>query len=195
MSSKAAVVDADQSKLDIDRLKEYKDNKKLKCQVHPVHSLYIWNYAETIQYSKDWDDITLRCRGLVTDFNGNVVAQCFPKFFNFEENQHTATDNYRCFNKMDGSLGILFHYNDEWIFASRGSFASEQSAKAMEMLQAQHPNYVDLDKTKSYIFEIIYPENRIVVNYFDDEKLIYLSSFEPNGTEFMLMNEMKDLGQ
>jgi RNA ligase len=75
------------------------------------------------------------------------------------------------FEKMDGSLGILFNYNGEWILSSRGSFTSDQAVKGTELLQKY--DYKRLDPQYTYLFEIIYPENRIVCQY-DYEDLVLL---------------------
>jgi RNA ligase len=77
---------------------------------------------------------------------------------------------------MDGSLGILFCYGDEWIMATRGSFTSEQAIKGMEILKRKYPVF---DRAwlqeYAYLVEIIYPENRIVVDY-GKEKITFLSA-------------------
>jgi RNA ligase len=57
---------------------------------------------------------------------------------------------------MDGSLGILFKYEKEWVLATRGSFTSEQSIKGFEMLE--NYNYEKLHKDYTYLFEIIYDQ-------------------------------------
>ena len=186
---------------DLKKLYKYEEKGKLRSSIHPYHNLSIWNYREIVHYQDEWDDITLNCRAtIIKNDTGEIVARAFPKFFNYEENKHTPTDSFRIFNKADGSLGILFFYKEsstdsgQWIFASRGSFISEQAIKGKEILDELYPQYVDLDKNLSYVFEIIYPENRIVVNYGSDRKLIYLSSFETNGVEHLLLNEMKEKG-
>jgi RNA ligase len=131
-----------------------------------------------------WDDITLNCRGLVLDNEGNVIAKPFPKFFNYEEHkpEDIPNENFEVYEKMDGSLGIVFHYNDEWHVATRGSFTSEQAIKGKELLDTQY-NVSSLRKTRTYLFEIIYPENRIVVDYGDDEKLILLAVMDTESGE------------
>lgn len=111
-----------------------------------------------------------------------------------EEEKHTHMDEYKVFEKLDGSLGILFFYDNEWIFASRGSFISNQSVEGMKILNEKFPQYKDLDKTKSYNFEVIYPDNRIVVNYGTIRTVIYLTSFDTNGVEYLDIDQMKELG-
>jgi len=152
-------------------LNKYVEDGLLYKQIHPTLDLTIWNYSEKVQYESLWDEITLMCRGLVTNSKGDIVARPFKKFFNIEENKYTPSSEFDVFDKMDGSLGILFFYGGESVFATRGSFTSEQSIKGFEMLQKY--DYDKLHKDYTYLFEIIYDDNRIVVRY-DFEDLILL---------------------
>jgi RNA ligase len=153
--------------------KYYQDGLLLK-QTHPIYDLTIWNYSPKVQYDRLWDDITIQCRGLVTNSKGNIVARPFKKFFNYEEYspEDIPNEDFVVYEKMDGSLGILFNYNNEWILATRGSFTSPQAIKGKEILNKHDISSIRKDNT--YLFEIIYPENRIVVDYGDEEKLVVL---------------------
>jgi len=156
-------------------LNRYYEKGLVYKQVHPTLPLTIWNYSEKVQYEGLFDGVTLNARGLVTDDKGNIVARPFKKFFNMEENKHTPTEDFDVFEKMDGSLGILFYYQDRWVMATRGSFVSEQAIKGFEMLK--NYDYEKLHKNYTYLFEIIYKENRIVVQY-DYDDLILLGMIE-----------------
>jgi len=172
-------------------LNEYFDKGLLYKQVHSTLDLTIWNYTEKVQYESLWDDITLMCRGLVTNSNGDIVARPFKKFFNMEEGKHTPTSEFDVYYKMDGSLGILFYYKDEWVFATRGSFNSDQSIKGFEMLEKY--NYDKLHKYYTYLFEIIYDDNRIVVNY-DFEDIVLLGMINTkSGYEVDLYSDGDDI--
>lgn len=164
--------------MDIKLLTQYENEGWLYSQHHPSLPLIIWNYSQSTQFEGFWNDITLATRGLVTDESGNVVARPFKKFFNIEEGRFTPTPDYKVFEKMDGSLGILFYYNDEWIFATRGSFTSDQAIRGRQILNKYKYRYLPTDTT--YLFEIIYGnsiletidielENGNVIRYlFDD---------------------------
>jgi RNA ligase len=171
-------------KYDLNILSKYIDEGLVIKQVHPTLPLVIYNYSRECQYNSKWDDITLNCRGLVLDNDGNVIAKPFPKFFNYEEHkpEDIPNENFEVYEKMDGSLGIFFHYAGEWHMATRGSFTSEQAIKGMEI--AMRYNY---DKFCvpgfTYLFEIIYPENRIVVDYGKEERLVLLGIINPEGNE------------
>jgi RNA ligase len=146
-------------------LNQYKEEGKLYSQVHPSLPLTIWNYTPKVQYEGLWDDITLMCRGLVTDNSGKIWARPFMKFFNLEENRHTPTDNFEIFEKLDGSLIIGFWYNGEFVLASRGSFTSDHALKAKEILDSKYPKFRAFAyPNTTYCFELIGFE-QIVVSY------------------------------
>lgn len=172
-------------------LNKYYEDGLLYKQVHPQLDLTIWNYTEKVQYESLWDDITLMGRGLVTNQEGDIVARPFRKFFNIEEDKHTPTEEFTVYEKMDGSLGILFFYNDVWVLATRGSFTSDQAVKGFEMLK--NYEYEKLHKDYTYLFEIIYEENRIVVKY-SFEDLVLLGMIETKtGYEVDLYGEGNDI--
>lgn len=148
----------------------------LYSQSHPTLPLTIYNYTDKVQWEGLWDDITLMSRGLVVDNLGNIVARPFKKFFNLSEGRTEVTDSYDIFEKLDGSLGILFFYGGKWILASRGSFTSEQAKKGKKLLD-KYCDYSELDKNNTYCFEIIYPENKIVVEYNGFEGCILTAIF------------------
>lgn len=161
----------------IDDLNRYYDDGLLTKQTHPSLPLYIWNYTPKVQIDKLWDEITLQCRGLVTDYDGNVIARPFSKFFNYSELEVDKVPNeqFRIFEKADGSLGILFYYQGQWVFASRGSFTSDYANKAKDIFEKNgNPRYDLLNEENTYLFEIIFPEGRIVVDYGNVEKLVLL---------------------
>ena len=161
----------------LEKLNKYLEDGLLYNQVHPTLDLTIWNYTEKVQYEGLWDDITLMCRGLVTNSKGEIVARPFKKFFNMEEGKHTPTSEFEVYEKMDGSLGIFFYYNGEPIFATRGSFTSDQAIKGREILNKYNWQYGTYEGY-TYLFEIIYPENRIVVDYNGLEELVVLGVIE-----------------
>lgn len=155
---------------------KYEEKGLLYKQTHPSLPLTIWNYTDKVQYENLWDDITSSCRGLVTDNQGKIVARPFKKFFNLSEGRTNITSDYTLFEKLDGSLGILFFYVNQWIFASRGSFTSDQAIRGKELLD-KNCNYEFLDKNNTYCFEIIYRENKIVVDYGNFEGVILTGVF------------------
>jgi RNA ligase len=165
----------------LEKLNKYYEDGLLYKQVHPSLPLTIWNYTEKVQYENLWDEVTLMCRGLVTDDTGDIVATPFQKFFNIEEGKFEPTEKFEVYEKMDGSLGIVFWYRGQWVVATRGSFTSDQANKAREILRKYNTDIMFRHLT--FCFEIIYPENRIVLDYGTDEKLVLLGTFDKNGKE------------
>jgi len=174
-------------------LDKYVSDGWLISNRHPHLPLTIYNYSQATQYEGKWDDITISCRGLILDDNGNVIARPFKKFFNIEEEKHVPTEDFKVYDKMDGSLGILFWYNNDWHLATRGSFTSDQAIKGKEILSKYDLRWLSPEFT--YLFEIIYPENRIVVNYGNDEKLVMLGEVHTEtGTEDTDFSEYENFG-
>ena len=167
-------------------LHEYKAKGLVKVQRHPRHDLFIWNYTDVVQVKNLWDDVTSRARALVTDESGHIIAHSFRKFHNIEAGLYTPTPKFTVHEKMDGSLILLFKYKDEWIISSRGSFTSEQARAAQNMLSEKYASATHvLPDTYTYCFEVIYPGNRIVVDYGNRAELVFLAAFRTDGTEAM----------
>jgi RNA ligase len=172
--------------LDISFLQELIANGYVRRQVHPSEPLAILNYAEKTGFEKAWNDVTRACRGLIYNVDTlEVVARPFYKFFNYEElgpefvfpsGRVTVTD------KQDGSLGILYPLpSGGWAVATRGSFASDQALHATKLFNDKFFNCLAalcLYLCITYLFYIIYPENRIVLNYGDMDALVLLGSID-----------------
>jgi hypothetical protein len=151
-------------------------------QVHPTLPLTIWNYSEKCQYENIWNEYLLMCRGLVTNDKGNIVARGFNKFFNIEEGKFEPTENFEVWEKMDGSLLLVFWYEGQWVVATRGSFTSDQSIKGIELLKKYNTDIMFRHLT--FCFEILFPQNRVVVDYGDYEGLVLLGTFDTTGKEY-----------
>jgi RNA ligase len=176
--------------IDKNKLAQYIEEKWIISQVHPTLPLTIYNYSQSTQFERKWDEITLACRGLVLDENGTIVARPFKKFFNWEEiKDHPEFPAskfampYEVFDKEDGSLGIGFFYKGTFVVATRGSFTSDQAIRATTLLKKYDLSAAANFSTMTFLFEIIYPENRIVVDYKGEEKLVMLGMVETSTGE------------
>jgi len=162
-------------------LQQMLDERMITVQKHPDADLFIYNYTNKAQYDRVWNEITLQCRGLILDADFNIVARPFKKFFNLEEHpaNEIPTGPFEVYEKIDGSMGILYWLNNAPRIATRGSFISEQALHATEILNAQYRHTFDqLNKNVTYIFEIIYPGNKIVVDYGDKDGLVLLAAID-----------------
>lgn len=145
-------------------------------------SLALLTYSRQCVYERAWDDITVLARGLILDLSKReVVATPFPKFFNVYEREQTIPAlPFETFEKVDGSLAIIFHYDDEWRVATKGSFFSVQAIEATAWLNDRETAY--LDKRTTYLAEWVAPHNKIVVPY-SETALVFLSSYDGEGNE------------
>ena len=143
--------------------------------------LKLVTYSKTYQYEHNsvaWDPLVQHCRGIIFDAQDGykIVALPFSKFFNYGEGgihyPSAGAEIKSIFTKDDGSLFIAFFWNNEWHGTTRGSLNSDIGLVGQQML-------VKLDKSSwhphfTYLFELIYPENRIVRDYGNMRNIIYL---------------------
>ena len=167
--------------IDVMAARALADEGLLTCRAHPNDAtLLIWNYTAKTQYSRSWTPLTMACRGLITRPDGEIIARPFPKFFNLEEHvaagREIPAEAFDVYEKLDGSLGILYQGPDGYAIATRGAFASPQAIVATRMLRDLSRDWPI--ERYTLLFEIIYPENRIVVNYGSRRDLVLLACIE-----------------
>jgi RNA ligase len=81
-------------------------------------------------------------------------------------------------DKADGSLGILYPTVDGPAIATRGSFAGDQARHATQVYLDRYAGAWEPVDGWTYLFEIIYPSNRIVLDYADLDDLVLLGAVE-----------------
>jgi RNA ligase len=154
----------------------------VRTQRHPTLPLLIHNYTEKAQYENVWNAATLACRGLVVHAGtGMVLARPFTKFFNHGQPGVPEMDfdgPVRVTDKADGSLGIMFPAADGWAFATRGSFDSEQARHATAVFRDRYAARFTPPEGLTVLVEIIYPSNRIVLDYGGLDDLVLLGAVD-----------------
>lgn len=155
---------------------------RLVSEEASADGLRIYNYTEACVYDSGWNPFTRLARGLVLDSEARrVVATPFPKFFNWGETDQALPDlPFEVFEKLDGSMIVLFQHGGVWRTATRGSFRSEQAAWASQRLRGVDLSALDPETT--YLAEAVYPENRVVVRY-DFAGLVLLGAYDGEGRE------------
>jgi RNA ligase len=154
----------------------------------PCGNFALFDYTRSAQFEGMWSDPVVKCRGLVVDINDDtIVGMCIPKFHNLTEGAPHHLKMYRdcvyhnlrfdATEKMDGSFGNMWwdKYKNMWRVSTRGSFNSDQANWANEWIKNIDFDGVFTDT--NYIVEIIYPENRVVVDYGDRKELVLLTGY------------------
>lgn len=159
------------------RINELVQQGYITARRHPKFPLTIYNYSPKATYEQVWTEETLMCRGLILADDGEVVARPFDKFFNWgERGRYSTAEIVNVTEKMDGSLGILYRWQGQFYVATRGSFDSQQAIWASEFLQRHYSTTLkNLSESLTLLFEIIYPENRVVIDYKGRQELTLLA--------------------
>jgi RNA ligase len=185
---------ADISKLAINR---FTDWSQLGCvYVREKGDLIIFNYTQAAAYEGNWNYFERVSRGLIMDLKtGEVVARPFDKFYNWMEGERKANGIILSITeKIDGSLGILYRINGEYKIATRGSFDSDQALWATDHLNMYY-DLSGLQPDLTLLFEIIYPENRVVVDYGDWSGLILLAARNRISGEYLPFDHVEKLAE
>ena len=190
--------------IDMELLEQMISKGYVSVQHEETLNRYIYNYTQGCTFDHMWNSVTEKCRGLIVDGNNDIIARPFVKFYNYEEIEDKSVVpnslSYRVFDKKDGSLGILW-WDDYCMphIATRGSFSSEQAMWASKFFDREitfAPDRVALDYLRNYLldytidnnglyhlkrvkktllFEIVYPEDRHIVDYGNEESLTLLA--------------------
>jgi RNA ligase len=145
--------------------------------------LRLYCYTQSCTFDKAWNEYTVLARGLVLDHRDErVAATPFPKFFNASERAQTIPDlPFEVYDKVDGSLIILFRHRDRWHATTKGAFNTVQAKQALKLLPDLHTSWLSPHAT--YLLEYVGPDNRIIIDYPRPE-LHLLSGYWEDGCEF-----------
>ncbi|XP_004341908.1 hypothetical protein CAOG_08301 [Capsaspora owczarzaki ATCC 30864] len=161
--------------------------------------LVLYNYTDKCDRTKAWSTATINARGTIFDDNtGVVVGRAFSKFFNIGEHEvskfeNLPTDQPSILEKLDGSLGIHYRNNNKHCIATRGSFISPQAEHATAQLNSAKYIVDNIPHNINILLEIIYPENRVVIDYGSRDELVLLSAYYLDSLEELTASELLEL--
>jgi RNA ligase len=142
----------------------------IRKRSHPTLLLDIYNYTIKAQYlpAHEWTEALKDCRGLILDRQGNIVGRPFRKFweYRFVQAAIPAGEAFHVWEKLDGSLGVVCSFEGQRIVATRGRFDSAQALWLAAWFDREHPDFTPASGL-TWMFEIVYPANRLVVDYGD----------------------------
>lgn len=128
----------------------------------------ILNYSQTAMFNNLWNSATMNSRGLIYDNETlEVLARPWKKFFNLGQlgcAEIALDEPVEVTDKMDGSLIIAFRDREGRVrCATKGSLNSDMAIHAMPILERN--GIENMPNGITPLFEVIYPENRIVLDY------------------------------
>ena len=145
---------------------------------HPTEKLYIYDYTEKCKTEKAWNELTLWCRGLIVDEKGVIVSYPLKKFFEYNQlfiECRLFNERFEVSEKIDGFLGLTYFIGGNPYIATRDSFISLPAIKATMLLYTKYPDSVSqMNENYTYIFEIVYPNSVLVLNYGSLEELFLI---------------------
>ncbi len=197
----------EQYRFDLNLLDSYVHSGSFTKEKHELLDIFIYGYGHghSLKRNFNWDNTNQNLRGLIVDKDGNVISRPFKKFFTFKKylSENTIllaegqtlkipSEDFRIFEKVDGTMTVLYWVDDKPYLATQRSFKSLKAKKATQILYEKYSHTFDkLRKDRTYIFEAIYDETKVLIDYGCEEKL-YLLGVIDNMTGDNL--EIEDIG-
>lgn len=194
-------------KFDTKKLNSYIGHTSICCEKHPTEDLFIYGYYTDAITKRPhvWNSTTVHCRGLILDSNGNVIEHPFPKFWTFKqylsqkmillnENRVAAIPQgkFRITEKIDGTMTTLYWVKDTPYLATQRSFTNPRAIEATKILHSKYSHlFGNFDRNLTYIFEAIYPETKVLIDY-GEQRDLYLIGIIDKKTG--LPTPLKDIG-
>lgn len=160
-------------------------------------NLLVLKYEKDVTFYDLWNEFYMEFRGVVIDLEDMVLVSApYRKFFNYNEKPSTSAERIERMlaqaldvlikNKEDGSMVSVTKYKNGIIVSTPGSMESSQAKWAKNFLFTHHATFLkEMPRHVTYLFEAIYPENRIVVDYQGQEKMVMTGIRSTlNGTYF-----------
>ena len=153
-----------------------------------VEGVYSINITEKAFYERVWDEMTVKARGLfVNPEEEKVVARSYNKFFNLNERSNTRLKNLdenmtlpvTVSSKVNGFLGIMTVYKDEFLFLSKSTDGSKFSQLFKDTF-LDHANVLGIDMVS--LKEFIKREDvSLVFEVVDNDKDPHIIKYENKG--------------
>lgn len=168
----------------IEQLRISRDIRETKLD----NNISSFNFTRNAFYSKRWNDLTCKARGLFIDTDKDkVVARGYEKFFNVNEVKatelehilHTFKGKITCYKKENGFLGILSLVNGELFLASKSTNKGEFADYFKNLFDKSGIDKVKLNTylenhDVSLAFEVIDIENDPHIIKYDESKIVLL---------------------
>lgn len=162
---------------------------------HPTIDIYLYNYTDKCKKEQFWNEVTLWCRGLILNSNNVILYRPFKKFFEYSQLYSefipkTCISNI--YEKKDGFLGIMYWSNNCPYIATRDSFISFPAVKANIILYTKYALFFDnLNPEYTYLFEIVFPNNYLVIDYGLIEDLYLIGIYDNSRNKEVHLQEVQ----
>jgi RNA ligase len=159
--------------------------------------LLFFDYTTAAHVANRWNFLETVSRGLIINqVTGEIVVRPFDKFFYWITDGRGSDGHIvTVMEKVDGSLGILYRHKGDYHITTKGSFFSPQARWASRYLN-DHFDLTDLPDELPLLFEIIYPDNRIIVDYGEREDIVLLAARNRFTDEYLpFFPDLFDLAQ
>ena len=131
-----------------------------------------------------------------------LVCRAFDKFFTWSDSSEQVINDQLSFHwpsckfieKLDGSLIKLYNFRGEWIYATnrsinasgplRGNKVSYETFQQLIDNAMSDYDYDQLDTNNTYMFELVSPYNKVIVDY-DEIEMYHIATRSLSDQQFI----------
>ena len=146
-------------------------NSRKHIQEKAFGNISAFNFSREVFNSGDWNDLTIKARGLFLDnTTGRIVARGFEKFFGYKEKQFNSDEFLKgnlkypvsAYVKYNGFLGILGYDENGLLFCSKSTVGGEYAGWFREIFERDDHSTGELlaymrEHNVGLVFEVIDP--------------------------------------
>lgn len=169
-------------------------------------NLLLVKYSKNI-WNTGWHNLAKECRGKVIDLDTKeIVVYPFDKFFNLNEVEETKEDRLNALieraneiyvtEKKDGSAIIVTKYKGKVLLNTNGEFSNIQIKLATDLFNTKYKYFFkNVPDGYTFVFELIHPSNKIVIDYGDIRKLYLLAVRDLNTCKLKSYPELCEIAK
>ena len=179
-----------------DCYREILEEEPYNLKVRENEGLVLFGYGYEADFSLD---IVRESRGVILEKNTwDIVCYPFKKFFNYGEPLAADIDwnTAEVYEKLDGSMIKVYNYKNDWFVGTMNTIDA-RNAPIINQKDCPFDNFYELfmrakdnsglefdslDENCTYLFELVSPYNKIVIDY-DDTEIYHLSTRDNESLE------------
>lgn len=176
--------------------KYLKQHRDINILAEPPYSLKIKINKELtlFKYSQFDSDFNIQlvreARGIIFDKNWDIICHPFHKIGNYGESYAYNNIDFKhsyIMEKIDGSILKIFFYNNKWnvgtnstIYANTATISDNSDITFEDLFYdiISKEDFITItntfNKNNTYLFELVHPKNKIVIDYGNTKELVHI---------------------
>jgi hypothetical protein len=187
----------------LDNIKKYIRSLNLYYKIKD-DLLLIYKDRKYDNYNLNDNLLKSLCGSIFDIKTGKVLFLCNSYILDYDNHKENIDYNniYKIEKMIDGTFIKLYYYNNEWKLSTNRSLDAYNSywisTKSFgqlfnEVMEYKKYNYDNLVKNHCYSFIMVHPDNRNIINYYNNVDIYHMSTYDLNNNEEVNLNNNEEV--